>query len=117
MLAGVDNTSGFGPVMVLGFGGSRVEQLRDVAMECAPLTEADARSMIESLRHGAILDGGVAGAPSYDRDALVRFLVRLSQWAVRFAPAISELDINPVIVREQGVVILDSLLVTRPGGV
>jgi acetate---CoA ligase (ADP-forming) len=115
MLAGVHNTSGFGPVMILGFGGSHVERLNDVAMACAPLTEADAVSMIESLRHGAILSGSVAGAPRYDRDALVRFLVRLSQWAVRFTPAIAELDINPVIVGEQGVVILDSLLVTKPG--
>jgi hypothetical protein len=73
--------------------------------------------MIGALGRGAILDGSVAGAPTYDRDALVRFLVRLSQWATHFAPAISELDINPVIVREQGVVILDSLLVTKPGSV
>lgn len=114
LLVGIDNTAGFGPLIVLGFGGTDVERTRDIVMECAPLTTADALRMIGSLRRGAVLDGSIAGAPRYDKDALVGMLVRLSRWAVCNADRVSELDINPVIVSERGVVVLDSLLVMTP---
>lgn len=113
MISGIDNTSGMGPVVMLGFGGSRVEQVADVVMECAPLTKADVWSMIRALRHGPILDSSVSGIPAFDAEALVDLVVRLSHWAVEFATAVAELDINPIVVHEDGVTIVDSLLVTK----
>lgn len=111
MLVGVDNTAGFGPIMMVGFGGSQVEALRDVAMECAPLSPEQASALIDSLRGAAILDGERYGHVHYDRAGLVDLLVRLSEWAVEHAAGLRELDVNPVVVRADGVTILDSLLV------
>jgi acyl-CoA synthetase (NDP forming) len=114
MIVGIDNTSGFGPMVMLGFGGSGVEQTRDVAIECAPLTAADAATMLRSLRRGALFEGAVRGFPRVDTQALVAFVVKLSEWAVDHASDVLELDINPVVVHGSGVTIVDSLLVVRP---
>jgi acetate---CoA ligase (ADP-forming) len=113
MIVGVDNTGGFGPMMLLGFGGSQVEQLRDSTMEAAPLTHADGRRMVDALRLGPLLTQKLSGYPQPDAAALIDFLVRLSNFAVEQADRIHEMDVNPVIVTENGVIIVDSLIITK----
>lgn len=115
MLAGVDNTSGFGPMIMLGFGGSDVESLRDSVMVRAPLTREQALEMIGRLRLGALLTAKMRGVQRTDKLALADFLVRLSDFAVRHRETIRELDINPVVLHEDGVVLVDSLLITQSG--
>lgn len=111
MLVGVDNTSGFGPAIMLGFGGSEVERVRDTAIELAPLRPEDARAMIHRLRHAGVLTDGLGTGRRYAAPALVDFLVALSEWAARNQDQIAELDVNPLLVTEDGVVIVDSLMV------
>ena len=115
MLVGINNTSGLGPVMMLGMGGSHAEEINDVVMECAPLNPEDASGMISKLRHGVLFETCIRDEPRYDRDSLVEFLVRLSDFAVTNRTAIAELDINPVLVQSKGLLMLDSLLVLTPG--
>jgi len=85
-----------GAMLMFGLGGILVEVLKDVTFALAPLTEADARRMIESTRTVRILKG-VRGQPAVDLDAIVQALLRLSQLVTDF-PAIKELDINPFTV-------------------
>jgi succinyl-CoA synthetase beta subunit len=113
MLVGIDNTAGFGPAIMLGFGGSAVERVRDTAIELAPLRPADARALAGRLRNSAVLAEGLGTGRRYALDALVDFLVAVSEWAARHQAEIDELDINPLLVTEDGVVIVDSLLVRR----
>jgi acyl-CoA synthetase (NDP forming) len=115
MLVGVDNKSGFGPMMMVGFGGAGAEALRDVTMGVAPLTLEDASQMIESLRLSPLLSGFVGGK-TYDVAGLVKLLVELSEWAAGHGDQIEELDLNPVIIGEQSVTIVDSLLVRKASG-
>lgn len=111
MLVGIDNTAGFGPMVMLGFGGSNVERVNDTVIEAAPLTTERARAMIGSLRNAAVLTEGLGGRHGYDIEGLAGFLVRISAWAVAHQDTVGELDINPLLVTGSGVLIVDSLLV------
>jgi acyl-CoA synthetase (NDP forming) len=106
MLVGVVNDRQFGPTVACGAGGTVVELLKDVAVRLAPLTRADASSMLRELRSFPLLDG-YRGAPRLAVDALEDVLLRISALAEDH-PQISELDCNPVIVTETGVVVVDA---------
>ncbi|MBI5481554.1 MAG: acetate--CoA ligase family protein, partial [Deltaproteobacteria bacterium] len=90
----------FGPMLMFGLGGIFVEVMKDVTFHIAPITEAEARQMLESTRSFAVLKG-VRGQGSVDLDAVATTLMRISQLVTDF-PEIRELDINPFIVGEIG---------------
>ncbi len=90
------NRDKMGAMLMFGLGGILVEVLKDVTFALAPLTENDAKRMIESTRTYKILKG-VRGQPGVDMEALVQALLRLSQLVTDF-PEIKELDINPFMV-------------------
>jgi acetyltransferase len=115
MMVGVLNDEYFGPVVALGLGGIFAETLRDVTHRCAPFDETTARVMVEELRGRAILDG-VRGKHAVDVEALARAVSRLSYLAADHADRVQEIDVNPLFVREHGVVAADALIVLRPGG-
>jgi len=114
MMLGVVNDAYFGPVVAVGLGGIFAETLRDVTHRCAPFDETTARVMLEELRGKAIL-GGVRGKPAVDVEALVQALTRLSCLAADHADRIEEIDVNPLFVRERGVLAADALIVLRNG--
>jgi acetyltransferase len=113
-IVGVINDPGFGPVVAFGLGGIYTEILHDVAYRVAPFGLEDARAMLDELRSRAIF-GGVRGRPALDVDALALTLVRVSELAWTLRERLSELDINPLLVRPQGrgVVAADALVVLR----
>nr|WP_206441247.1 acetate--CoA ligase family protein [Streptomyces boncukensis] len=90
----------FGKVVAFGLGGTLVEVLKDVTFRLAPVTEAEAESMLDSLRAAEVLRG-VRGAPGADRAALAGQLRRVSQLVDDF-PEIAEVDLNPVIATPDG---------------
>jgi acetyltransferase len=97
LIAGVTRDPQFGPLVMVGSGGTAVELTRDVAFELAPLTHKDAAAMLNRTTAGALL-GGYRGAPACDRAAVEDIIVRLAQLSLDL-PAVSEIEINPVIVR------------------
>jgi acetyltransferase len=105
LIAGLTRESGFGPLVMFGLGGVLVEVLGDVAFRIAPFGRADARDLIQSIRGVKLLEA-VRGAPPVDRQALEDVLLRISQLAVDF-PEIRELDVNPLLATERGVVAVD----------
>jgi acetyltransferase len=114
MLAGVSQDPVFGPMVTLGLGGIQAEALRDVSYRVAPFDENTAREMINELR-GVRLLRGFRGHPPADEDALASFLVDLSNIAWALRDDVSELDVNPLMVRPhgEGVVIADALVVLK----
>lgn len=96
----------FGHVVAYGAGGTLVELLGDLAFRLHPLTDADAAAMIEEVRFTKLLRG-FRGAPPADVAALQDALLRLST-LLTFCPEIREIDINPLKVREHGVIALDA---------
>jgi acetate---CoA ligase (ADP-forming) len=105
MIVGVVHDPRFGPVVACGAGGTFVEVLRDVAVRLTPLTEQDAREMIEGLKIAPAL-AGVRGRPPADVAALTDVLLRIGA-LVEDQPQVAELDCNPVIVHEHGATIVD----------
>ena len=114
VITGVVNDSVFGPVILLGMGGILAEAMHDVTYRVAPFDRVQAQEMIGELRAQHVLHG-IRGKPACDVDALTDALVTLSQLAWRYRERISELDINPLLVRPRGhgVVAVDALMVLR----
>lgn len=112
LIMGVSRDAVFGPVVMVGMGGIYAEVLQDVAVQTAPVTEEEATAMIRSLRMFPVLDGA-RGMARADVAAAARTLARLSDFAVRHAADVAEIDLNPVLVRPegQGVVALDALMI------
>jgi acetyltransferase len=113
-LLGVSRDDQLGPTLVLGLGGVFVEILADVAIRIPPISAAEARHALESLK-GAKVFSGVRGAPPADLDALADMAARLSWLAYDLRDDIAEMDLNPVVVlpKGQGAFAVDALLVTR----
>jgi len=111
MILGVKSDPLFGPAVVCGFGGVFVEVLRDVAIRVPPLDVTEARAMIGELRGRALLHGARGRAPA-DVAALAETLVRLAALADAHRGRLRALDLNPVLVREDGhgVVTVDWLI-------
>jgi acetyltransferase len=90
----------FGPLLMAGLGGTKVEIHRDVAFRLHPLHREDAHAMIEGLRSRPLFEG-FRSAPPADRAAFEEAILRVSA-LVTAAPGIAELDLNPVAVLAPG---------------
>ena len=100
VITGMNRDPQFGPLVMFGLGGIYVEVLKDVSFRIAPFGPKEARAMIEEIRSFGLLRG-VRGEPPADLKAVVDVLLRLSQLVTDF-PEIVEMDINPLMVFEQG---------------
>jgi len=89
-----------GQLIMFGLGGIYVEVLKDVVFRLAPIEGSEAARMIESVRTIKLLEG-VRGEKPHDLNAIKESLQRLSQLITDFQE-IEELDINPLIVLEEG---------------
>ncbi len=96
----------FGHVVLCGLGGIFVEVLKDVSSGLAPLSYAEAYSMIHSLRGYKILKG-TRGQKGINEQKFAEIIVRLST-LLRFATEIKEMDINPLLADENNVVAVDA---------
>ena len=96
-----------GPVVTVGAGGVMAEIYRDVAIRPAPVSVQTARQMLDEVKGFALLRG-YRGRPVGDLDALARLVASVSQLAA--FDAVAEAEINPVLVRADGVVRLDALI-------
>jgi acetyltransferase len=105
-IVGVTVDSVFGPVILFGHGGVAVEVIRDRAISLPPLNEPLAAQLVSRTGIARLLDG-YRGRPPANRGALHLTLVQVSQLIVDVAE-IMELDINPLLVDESGVIALDA---------
>ncbi len=99
----------FGPVVIMGSGGVLVEILGDIQMAVAPISPAHAQRLIAGLRIASVL-AGARGRPAADITALADTIAKLSELAAALGPRLTELDINPLLVRDSGagVIALDA---------
>jgi len=104
----------FGPIIMVGLGGITTELFRDVIYRPAPVSAAEASAMLASLK-GAPLLNGFRGAAKADIATLSQLISQVSVLAARHASAISEIELNPVLVHAegQGVTIVDALVVPK----
>jgi acetate---CoA ligase (ADP-forming) len=109
-VVGVSRDELFGPVVMFGLGGVFVEVFGDVAFRVPPFDKAEARRMIDQTTGSALLRGA-RGQKAAKVSAVVDVLMKVQKLALDHADVISELDINPLVVRPDGVVALDALIV------
>ncbi|NDY43275.1 CoA-binding protein [Dissulfurirhabdus thermomarina] len=100
VIVGMNRDPQFGPLVMFGLGGIYVEVLRDVVFRLAPFSREEAEAMVGEIRSAALLHG-VRGEPPRDMGALVEALLRVSQLVTDFEEIV-EMDINPLVVFEEG---------------
>jgi acyl-CoA synthetase (NDP forming) len=100
IIVGAKRDPYFGPAVLVGSGGIMVEVLQDVRLRLAPVDDKDANDMIRQLKGAGIL-GAFRGMRPADLHAITRCLVTVSQ-VVHHFPEIQELDINPLILPDDG---------------
>ena len=104
-IVGVNRDPQFGPLVMFGLGGIFVEVMEDTAFRVAPVPEPEVREMFDEITSAPLLYGARGREPA-DVDALVEVIQRVSQLVTDF-PAITELDINPVVAMPDGVRAID----------
>lgn len=99
----------FGPTLMFGLGGIFVEIFKDVTFRIAPIREAEAREMITEIKAYPVLKG-YRGMPPVDIEAIVQILLNTSKLVMEHLE-IKELDLNPIIVYEEGAKTVDARLI------
>ena len=98
-----------GAVVLVGLGGVMVELLRDTVLAIAPVSIEQAHAMLARLKGYRLLTGFRGSAP-VDLDALADAMVRISELAADLPDRLSEVDVNPIIARADGVIAVDALI-------
>lgn len=111
-IMGIHMDPTFGPMVMFGSGGTAVELFKDVAFASTPVTEARARELIDAVKSSQLLRKW-RGGPQYDEQALVQAICKLSQFGEAHAGVLESIDVNPLVVREKGVVCLDAVITLR----
>ncbi len=111
VIVGALDDAAFGPTVMFGLGGIFAEALRDVSFRVAPLERRDAEEMVEEIRGYPLLTG-TDGQSSSDLSAVTDLLMAVSQM-VTDHQEIAELDLNPVRLFEQGLMVLDVRLLEK----
>ena len=106
LIVGVADDPTFGPIIVFGQGGTAVEVISDKAMTLPPLNLALAQRLIAQTRVSRILKA-YRNVPAADERAIALLLVKLAQLVADF-PEIREIDLNPVLADETGVIAVDA---------
>lgn len=105
-IVGMTRDPQLGAALMFGLGGVFVEVLRDVAFQLVPICEEEAHEMVTSIK-GAKLLTGYRGQVPRDLAAIEDLLQKVSSF-VQAHPEINELDINPVLVYEHGLRVVDA---------
>ncbi len=109
LVVGLIRDPQFGPCVMFGLGGIFTEFLEDVTFRKAPLDQHDAFEMMQEIRGNKILEA-IRGMEAADIDALARILMNVGTMGLELH-AISEIDINPVILAGSKPVAVDALVI------
>jgi acyl-CoA synthetase (NDP forming) len=114
VIAGMSQDPQFGPTIAFGLGGIFVEILKDISLRVVPVSKSEAKKMVREIKGYPVLEGTRGNAPA-DIDSVIDLLQKLSRLSEDFKEDIAEIDINPLLVFEegQGAKALDALVVLR----
>lgn len=114
LIVGAKTDYQFGPVILLGIGGTGVEIYKDTALKMAPLSKSDVISMINTLTAKALING-YRGSRPVDIGKLVRLMVDFSHFAMDLAGEFETIDLNPVMCSPERCVVADARIMLKGG--
>lgn len=106
LIVGTTTDVQFGPMIMFGIGGIFVEVYKDVSFRLIPVSRSDALDMLSEIVGKKIIEG-IRGLPGADPEELVDIILAISELVDR-NPLIKELDINPLLITERGVIAVDA---------
>jgi hypothetical protein len=115
LIVGAKMDDQFGPVVLLGMGGTGVEIYQDISLRMAPLVSEDVEAMINGLK-GSRLISGYRDRQGVNRDELNRTLVCFSEFVMVAGDMIESIDLNPVICSSKKCVVADARIMIQPVG-
>ena len=114
LIVGAKNDFQFGPVILLGIGGTGVEIYQDTVIRMAPITENDVQEMLTGLK-GTRLLTGYRGAEPINIPSLIRLMVDFSSLVMDLENEIESIDLNPVRCTSQRCVVADARIMLSDG--
>jgi hypothetical protein len=107
IILGISNKDGFGPILMVGFGGVKVEKSKDVVFAPVPIDAQGGYELIQKLMGAPLLN-----EEQYDINSLTSLMASLSDFAQISCEHISEIDLNPILLHPpgQGFSIIDALM-------
>ncbi len=112
LIVGAKNDFQFGPVILLGIGGTGVEIYQDTVIRMAPITEADVQAMLASLK-GAKLLTGHRGAEPINIASLSQQMLDFSALVMELENDIESIDLNPVKCTNERCVVADARIMLQ----
>ena len=100
----------FGPIVLLGIGGTSVEIYQDTAVRMAPIAKDEVLSMVKGLKGGRLLEG-YRGSRPVNMQHLTHLLVAFSTLLAEMAARIESIDLNPVICSEKKCIVADARII------
>ena len=110
MIVGLQVDPQFGPVIMAGLGGVMTEVFKDVAWRMLPITESDAKSMIEELKSSKLFKG-FRGSQPISMDMLSKALVQIGKIGTENASYINSIDFNPIVVYPKSYFVVDAKII------
>ncbi len=110
-LASIIRDQNFGTVISFGLGGVFTEVFKDISVRVLPVTERDVEDMIKEIKAYPILKG-IRGKKPKDIKAIKDLIIKLAKIAEDY-PEISEIELNPFMVHEKGISIVDTLITLK----
>lgn len=107
MIIGAKIDFQFGPVILMGMGGTGVEIYKDTSLRMAPITSEDALSMLKGLKAHRLFEG-YRGAEPINRDALTKMLMDFSNLVMALNEKVASIDLNPVFCSAESCVVGDA---------
>lgn len=101
----------FGPAVMFGLGGVLIEIMKDVIFRITPVSKEEAIDMIKKVK-GYPLLSGFRGSKPLDVDAIADVICNVSRISIE-NPVIDQVDLNPVIVYEKGLVVVDARIILK----
>jgi acyl-CoA synthetase (NDP forming) len=114
LVIGMVNDPTFGPIMMVGLGGTMVELMGDVVHRPAPVSATEAAEMLRSLKSAKLLTG-FRGAAPMDIAPAAELIANLSRAALAYRDRVAEMELNPVILHQDGsgLTIADALIMLK----
>jgi acetyl-CoA synthetase (ADP-forming) len=111
VIVGLINDHTFGLTIMFGLGGVYTEVYKDVTFRVVPIKRDDADEMLREIKAAPILEG--FRKIKVDREALINLLMKVSALGEKYMDKLDQMDLNPVFVKEKGVVVVDAKMLLK----